>query len=192
MATNGASARGLSACSDRANSSLPVPLSPSSSTVVSVVAARCSDANTFRSERSSPTSCGAPRRTASSSRQQQVLRHNAALLECARHQQQQVIGIDRLREKIERAFLHRRHRVLDAAVGGHDDDRDVGVDLLGGAQHAEAVAIGKTQVRQNQRRLRLLQDAARPPADPAPRGRHGPGAPGRAAASSEGSPCLRR
>ena len=67
IATNGASARGLSAWSDRANSSLPVPLSPSSSTVVSVAAARCSEANTLRSEGSSPTSCGAPRRTASSS-----------------------------------------------------------------------------------------------------------------------------
>ena len=42
IATNGPSARALSACSARANSSLPVPLSPCSRTVVSVPAARCS------------------------------------------------------------------------------------------------------------------------------------------------------
>ena len=36
IATNGPAARPLSACSARANSSLPVPLSPRSSTVVSV------------------------------------------------------------------------------------------------------------------------------------------------------------
>ena len=67
IATNGPSARGLSACSARANSSLPVPLSPSSSTVASVVAARCSATVTCFSFASSPMICGAPRRAASSS-----------------------------------------------------------------------------------------------------------------------------
>src|SRR5207249_432326 len=52
---------------ERAKSSLPVPLSPSSSTVVSVAAARCSATETCFSLASSPTICGAPRRRASSS-----------------------------------------------------------------------------------------------------------------------------
>ena len=192
MATNGASARGLSACSERANSSLPVPLSPSSSTVVSVAAARCSAANTLRSDGSSPTSCGAPRRTASSSFSSRFSVTMPALLERARHEQQQVIGIDRLGEEVERAFLHRRDRILDAAVGRHHDDRHVGVDLLRRAQHAEAVAFGQPQIGQHERRLALLQHAARPRAGRAPRARHGPAAPAHAGASSAASPCLRR
>ncbi len=40
MATNGWAARGLSSCTARASSSLPVPLSPSSSTVTLVGATR--------------------------------------------------------------------------------------------------------------------------------------------------------
>ena len=71
------------------------------------------------------------------------------LRERALDQQQQVIGIDRLGEEVERAFLHRRHGVLDAAEGGHDDDRQLGIELLGGAQHAEAVAFGQPQVGQH-------------------------------------------
>ena len=192
IATNGASARGLSACSERANSSLPVPLSPSSSTVVSVAAARCSDANTLRSDGSSPTSCGAPRRTRQLLLQQQVLGHHPPLLERARDEQQQMIGIDRLGEEVDRAFLHRGDGVLDAAVGGHHDDRHVGVDSFGGAEHAEAVALRQPQIRQHERGLRLLQQP------------HGLGLVARledgvalplrarAAASSAASPCLRR
>ena len=54
-------------------------------------------------------------------------------------------------------FLHRRHRVLDAAVGGHDDDLQLGIELLGGAQHAEAVADGKLQIGEDDGRTRLPQ-----------------------------------
>ena len=82
-----------------------------------------------------------------------------ALLERAVDQQQQMIGIDRLGEEVERPFLHRRDGVLDAAVGGHDDDRHVGVDFLRRAQHAEAVAVGQPQIGQHDRRLLLLQHA---------------------------------
>src|SRR6185436_17184045 len=39
--------------------------------------------------------------------------------------QQQVLRIDRLREKVEGAFLHRRDGVLDAAERGHHDDRQL-------------------------------------------------------------------
>ena len=60
-----------------------------------------------------------------------------------------MIGIDRLGEEVERAFLHRRDRVLDAAERGHHDDRQLGIELLGGAQHAEAVALGQPQVGQH-------------------------------------------
>ena len=88
---------------------------------------------------------------------QEVLGHQAAALERAGDEQQQVIGIDGLRQEVHRPFLHRRDRVLDAAVGGHDDDGDVGVDLLGGTEHAEAVPLGQAQIGQHHRRLLMLQ-----------------------------------
>ena len=62
-----------------------------------------------------------------------------------------MIGIDRLGEEVERAFLHRRDRVLDAAERRHDDDRQLGIELLRRAQHAEAVAFGQPQVGQHDR-----------------------------------------
>ena len=61
-----------------------------------------------------------------------------------------MVEIDRLGEKVERALLHRQHGVLDAAVGGHDDDRQLRVEILGGAQHAEAVAGGEPEIGQDQ------------------------------------------
>ncbi len=157
MATNGPSARGLSTWSARAKSSLPVPLSPSRSTVASVAAARCSATVTCFSPGSSPTICGAPRRAASSSLQEDVLGRQPALRERTLDHQQQMIGIDGLGEEVERAFLHRRHRVLDAAERGHHDHGQLGVELLGGAQHAKTVAVGQPEIRQHQARPRRSQ-----------------------------------
>ena len=92
---------------------------------------------------------------------QEVFRHQPALLERAADQQQQMIGVDRLREKVERALFHRGDGVLDAPVRGHDDHRNVGVDLLGRAEHAEAVTLGKAQIREDEGRLRLLEQLDR-------------------------------
>ena len=60
-----------------------------------------------------------------------------------------MIGIDRLGEKIERAFLHRDDGVLNAAERRHHDDRHLGIDFLRGAQHAETVAFGEPEVGQD-------------------------------------------
>ena len=79
--------------------------------------------------------------------QQDVLGEHPALRDRPLDHQQQVIGIDGLGQEVHRPFLHRRHRVLDAAVGGHDDDLQLGVELLGRAQHAEAVAVRQLQSR---------------------------------------------
>ena len=54
-----------------------------------------------------------------------VLGRQPPLRERALDHQQQMVGIDRLGEEVERAFLHRRHRVLDAAERGHHDDRQL-------------------------------------------------------------------
>ena len=79
----------------------------------------------------------------------QILGHHAPLDERTLDEQQQMIGIHRLGQKIERAFFHRRHGVLDAAECGHDDDGQLGVELLGCAQDAEAVAFGQPKVGQD-------------------------------------------
>jgi hypothetical protein len=50
-----------------------------------------------------------------------------------------MIGVDGLGEEVERAFLHRHDRVLNAPVRGHHDDRQPGIDLLGAAQDADTV-----------------------------------------------------
>ncbi len=89
--------------------------------------------------------------------EQPVFTEHALLLERARHQQQQVIGIDGLGEEVERAVLHGLDGVLDAAVGRHHDDRQFRIQILGGAQHAHAVAFGQAQIGEHERRLRIPQ-----------------------------------
>ena len=160
MATNGPSARGLSACSARANSSLPVPLSPSSSTVVSVAAARCSASDTCFSFGILADDLRRAAALRELLLEQHVLGGEPPLRERALDHQQQMIGIDRLGEKVERAFLHRRDGVLNAAERGHHDDRQLRIELLGGAQHAEAVAFGQPQIGQHDARDALACSAA--------------------------------
>ena len=72
--------------------------------------------------------------------------------------QQQVIRIDRLGEKIERAFLDGFDSILNRAVRGHDDDRQLGIQLFGRVQDAKAVSLGQAQIREH---------------DAGPRGAHG-------------------
>ena len=91
--------------------------------------------------------------------EQQVLGDDPPLLERAADEQQEVVGIHRLGEEVHRPFLHRRDRVLDAAIRGHDDDGDVRIDLFRRAEHAEPVPLRETQVRQDERGLVLLQQA---------------------------------
>ena len=80
-----------------------------------------------------------------------------------------MIGIDRLGEEVQRALLHRLDGVLDAAVGGHDDHRQLGVDFLGGPQHAHAVALGQPQIGQHERGLGIAERGHRFGLDRAPR-----------------------
>ncbi len=88
---------------------------------------------------------------------QQVFGDQAALFERARHDQQEVVGIHRLGEEVERALLHRGNRILDAAVCGHHDDRNVQIEFLGRAQDAEAISFRQAQIGQHQRGLVLQQ-----------------------------------
>ena len=81
--------------------------------------------------------------------EEEVFGRQPPLHQRALDEQQQVIGIDRLGEKIERAFLHRRDGVLDVAERRHHDDGQLGIELLGGAQHAEPVAFGQPEIGQH-------------------------------------------
>ena len=89
--------------------------------------------------------------------EENVLGRHALLRERTLHHQQQMVGIDGLGEKVERAFLDGFDGVLNRAVRGHHDNRQLGIQLLGGAQHAEAVALGEPQVRQDDARARRAQ-----------------------------------
>ena len=81
--------------------------------------------------------------------EENVLHRHAALRRGTLDHQQQMIRIDWLREEIEGAFFHRGDRVLNAAECGHDDHRQLRIELLGGTQDAEAVAIGQAKVGQD-------------------------------------------
>ncbi len=89
--------------------------------------------------------------------QEDVLGVHPPLRHRARDNEEQVVGIDGLGQEVQRPFLHGHHRVLNAAVRGHDDDHYLGVEVLGRAQHAEPVALGQLQVGQDDRRPRLSQ-----------------------------------
>ncbi len=87
--------------------------------------------------------------------EQVVLAQQPALRERALDHQQQVIGVNRLGQEVERPVLHRRDSILNGAVGGHDDDREIRIGVLGGAQHAESVAIRKPEIGEHDRRQGL-------------------------------------
>ena len=117
-----------------------MPLSPSSRTVASVAAARCSCWETCRSVGSSPNDAGSPATLGHLFLEQEILGLHAALSDGALDQQQQVVGLDWLGEEVGGTLPHGGDGVLDAAVGGHHDDRHFRVQLLGRSQHAEPVA----------------------------------------------------
>ena len=88
--------------------------------------------------------------------QQEILGRQAPLRERALDHQQQVIGIDRLGEKVQRAFPHGRHGVLNAAERGHHDHRHLGIELLGGTQHTEPITVRQPEVGQHDARTRAV------------------------------------
>ncbi len=68
-----------------------------------------------------------------------------------------MIGIDGFGEKVHRAFSHRRHGILDAAVRGHHDNRQLRIELLRRFQDAEAVADRQLEVGKHDGRTRQLE-----------------------------------
>ena len=64
-----------------------------------------------------------------------VLGKRPALRDRVLHEQRQAVGVYRLGEEVDRAFLHRRDRLLNAAIGGHDDHLQFRIELPGSTQH---------------------------------------------------------
>ena len=89
--------------------------------------------------------------------EENVLGHHPALGDGPLHHQQQVVGIDGLREKIRRAFAHCGHGILNAAVRRHHDDWKLGVHLLRSPQNAEAVACRQFEIGEHDCRTRLTE-----------------------------------
>ena len=58
----------------------------------------------------------------------------------------QAFGAGRLDHEIDRAGAHRRHHVVDAAMGGLHDHRHADVALAQLGEHAEAVEIGHDEI----------------------------------------------
>jgi hypothetical protein len=65
--------------------------------------------------------------------------------------------IDGLGEKVERADLHRPHGVLDLADRGHDEDHRFLEHLAVPFVEIETVAVGQSQVKQNEVRSVTLK-----------------------------------
>ena len=89
--------------------------------------------------------------------QQEVIGQHPPLGDRAFDHQQQMVGIDRLGQEVDGPLAHGGHRILDAAVGRHDDDLQFRIKLFRGAEHAEAVAVRKLQVGQHDSRTGLPQ-----------------------------------
>ena len=161
MATKGPLARAESWWSERAISSLPVPLSPRRSTVASVAAARWRAIMASFRAASSPMSRGQPDAPLVVLLEQHVFGEEAAPLQGALEQEHEVLGVDGLGQEVGRALLHRAHRVVDRRVGGHDDDGHVGVGLLGRLQDLEPAPRRQLQVGEHDEHARGLQPPAR-------------------------------
>ncbi len=106
-----------------ASSSLPVPLSPSSSTVVSLAATR--DAVSVTAAHGSRPGDHAREREALAHDLPQlpVLAGERAQLEGLAHRGLQLVARERLGQVVEGADLHRLDRRVDRAVRGQHDDR---------------------------------------------------------------------
>ncbi len=145
-ATNGLARRSPWPWMARAINSLPTPDSPSTSTGMLEAAA-------FSAPRSTASIFGL-RVTMSLNvsvpdwlrLMRDELVGERALFQRVAKRHLQPLGADRLDHEIDRARAHRRHHIVDAAVGGLHDHRHGRAGLAHPRQHAEPVEIGHHQI----------------------------------------------
>jgi hypothetical protein len=153
IATKGPLCRALIPWMARATSSLPVPLSPVTSTVASVEATRSMRLRISRIARLDPTSAldGCARTTSLCSRRH--LLAQAPVLHRALHGDREHVGVDGLGEEVVGPGAHRPHGGLQVAVPGEHDHRHVGVHRRDVLAERDAVHRAHLHVRQHQREL---------------------------------------
>ena len=139
--TNGPPWRGLDWWMARATSSLPVPLSPRSSTVASESAtARIrSSAACIAGER--PSRASQAEALLDLRAQAAILLPQAAVLERALDGQADLAQLERLGQIVVGALAHGLDGRLQAAEGRHEDHAGAGLALLGRAQEGQAVDL---------------------------------------------------
>ena len=132
----------------RASSSLPVPLSPSTSTVALEGAACVAMSSTRRSAVLWPTISRAVKQLELLA-QRAVLGDQRLALGGFAHRLDDRHALERLLDEVVRAFAHRLNRGLDRAVRGHQHDFDVRRQLFHRAEELDAVRARHHQVRQH-------------------------------------------
>ena len=164
-ATNGRSRRSELKWIARATSSLPVPDSPPTSTVLLVLATISIVENTACIASLRPMMLENSWRVFSARFSSRFSCFSRLRLEVLPDLQPQLVHAERLREVVDRAEPHR----LDRGVGGrerrHHERDDVAVEVLGRAQDLDAADVGHPDVGQQQID-RLALQLARSPARP--------------------------
>ena len=140
---SGLSARFECAWSVAASTSLPTPLSPVRSTVTSLGATRATTSSTRRSAGLSATM---GRRSEASVRSRAFSSRKAARLDAALHREDELVGIERLRDVVERAGLHRRDRDALRAVRRQHHHGHARVLHAERGEHLHAVDVGHREI----------------------------------------------
>ena len=161
--TKGWSRRPESWCSVRATSSLPVPLSPRTSTVMSVSATCSMISRTSRIFGSSPHSSSSSASERDAAAQLLDLLLERALLERLLEGELELLDLERLAQEVGGAELHRLDDGARLAVAREHHHRHVGQSLLELPQRLEAVHAGQHDVERDEIGARCRR-ASRAPA----------------------------
>ena len=134
----------------RATSSLPVPDSPVTSTVLLVLAIVSIIWNTASMRVAAADDVGELVTRVQRALEQHVLLLQPARLEMLPDLQPQLVHAERLREVVDGPEPHRLDRGLGRGEGGHHEGDDVAIQLLGDLQHLDAAHVGHPDVREQQ------------------------------------------
>ena len=148
-ATNGLSARGLLACTARATSSLPVPVSPVTRTVPGAAAARPIRSFMLRIGSLSPmsVSTGPPALIWRCSRSTWRASPRRSAADANAHQE--LVAEERLLHEVDGAEFHRLDRRVDGSEPGHHDEGGVDVKRAQPLEHDDAGDPRHPHVRQD-------------------------------------------
>jgi hypothetical protein len=87
----------------------------------------------------------------------QVLLFLSSLPQCLANSIQDLAGLDWLEDKVACAGLKRIDRVLQRAIGCHNDHRHAGVEFLGTSYHRQTICFGHHEIDQQQVESLLIE-----------------------------------